>query len=53
MTTVYNLCRALIAHGRTQGLAEKMDVYLAAGRLTAQEYSELIGLLDADGTDIQ
>ena len=32
MSTVYNLCKLLIDRGRTEGLQEKMDVYLAAGQ---------------------
>ncbi len=28
MTTVYNLCKLLIDRGRTDGLQDKMDVYL-------------------------
>jgi hypothetical protein len=27
--------------------ADKLDVYFAAGRLTAEEYAELIGMLNA------
>ena len=38
MTTVYNLCKLLIDRGRTDGLQDKMDVYLAADRLTPEEY---------------
>ena len=45
MTTVYNLCKKLIALGRTDGLQAKMDVYLAADRLTADEYAELSNML--------
>ncbi len=45
MTTVYNLCKLLIDRGRTDGLQDKMDVYLAADRLTPEEYQELAGLL--------
>ena len=45
MTTVYNLCKLLIDRGRTDGLQDKMDVYLAADRLTPGEYQELAGLL--------
>ena len=30
MTTVYNLCKLLIQKNRTDGLQDKMDVYLAA-----------------------
>lgn len=45
MLQVYNLCKLLIDRGRTAGLLEKMDVYLAADRLTAEEYQELVKLL--------
>ena len=45
MTRVYDLCRLLIERGRTAGLTDKMDVYLAADRLTAEEYQALIKLL--------
>lgn len=41
----YTLCKKLIALGKTEGLADKIDVYFAAGRLTAEQYEELIGLL--------
>ena len=45
MQQVYNLCKLLIDRGRTAGLQDKMDVYLAADRLTAEEYQELVKLL--------
>ncbi|WP_196032163.1 hypothetical protein [Flavonifractor plautii] len=45
MTTVYNLCKLLIQKNRTDGLQDKMDVYLASDRLTPEEYQELAGLL--------
>lgn len=35
----------LIDRGRTDGLQDKMDVYLASDRLTPEEYQELAGLL--------
>lgn len=41
----YILCKKLIALGKTDGLADKIDVYFAAGRLTAEQYEELISLL--------
>ena len=41
MTKVYKLCLLLIDRGRTEGLMDKIDVYLAADRLTAEEYTEL------------
>lgn len=45
MTSVYMLCKALISRGRTDGLMDKMDAYLANDRLTAEEYSELAAML--------
>lgn len=47
MSTVYNLCKLLIDRGRTDGLQDKLDVYLANDRLTTEEYSELVVLLKA------
>ena len=46
---VYKLCKKLIALGKIEGLADKLDVYFAAGRLTAAEYEELIGMLKGGG----
>lgn len=39
----YKLCKRLAALGRLT--AEMLDVYFAAGRLTTEEYEELMGLL--------
>ena len=44
MAAVYNLCKQLIALGKTQGLQEKMDAYLANDRLTVEEYNELTAM---------
>jgi hypothetical protein len=41
----YKLCKKLIELGRTEGLADKIDVYYAAGRLTTEQYRELMDLL--------
>ena len=45
MSTVYNLCKLLI------DLQEKMDVYLAADRLTPEEYSALSEMLTAEAAE--
>ncbi len=42
----YRICKALINTGNTAGLADKIDVFYAAGRLTDEQYTELIGLLN-------
>lgn len=39
----YKLCLRLIELGRMK--AQMLDVYYAAGRLTDDEYTELIGML--------
>lgn len=36
----YKLCKLLSARGKLT--AEMLDVYLAAGRITAEQYTELI-----------
>lgn len=49
MTTTYDLCKLLISRGRTAGLKDKLDVFLAADRLTPEEYAELAAQI-GDGT---
>ena len=51
MTSVFNLCKLLIQKGRTNGLQDKMDVYLAADRLTTEEYNELTAMLTTETTE--
>lgn len=50
MTSVKNLCLLLIQRGKTDGLQEKMDAYLAADRLTAEEYNELVKMISDTNT---
>lgn len=43
MKSVYNLCVLLIKAGKPRiAILEKMDVYLAADRLTSDEYKDLV-----------
>ena len=41
--TTYELCRKLLARGKLT--AEQLDVFFAAGRLTEEQYKELMALL--------
>lgn len=41
----YKLVMALIAAGKTEGLADKVDVFYAAGRLTDEQYTEIMEIL--------
>ena len=42
---LYRICKRLIERGQTAGLADKLDVFYAIGRITEAEYRELIELL--------
>lgn len=43
--SIYDLCVELINKGKTDGLQNKFDVYLAYNRLTAKEYETLMNML--------
>ena len=43
---LYRICKRMIDRGQTAGLAEKLDIFFAADRLTADQYQELKALLD-------
>lgn len=44
---LYRVLKKLIENGSTEGLAAKIDIFYAAGKLTDNEYTELAGLLAA------
>lgn len=46
MSTLARVIESMIKKGRTEGLAEKIDVFYAAGKLTTEEYQYLTSLLD-------
>jgi len=41
----YTCAKYLISQGRTEGLADKLDVLLLNGRLNDEQYTELIGMM--------
>lgn len=43
--TTYKLCLMMLEKGKLT--AEMLDVYFAAGRLTAEQYFELLAMLEA------
>lgn len=43
---LYRTLKRLIELGRTDGLDTKLDIFFAAGKLTEEEYNELVGLLN-------
>jgi hypothetical protein len=40
----------MIERGQTGGIEPKIDIFFAAGKLTEEEYNELIGMLNKDAT---
>ena len=44
-TTTYTLCAKLIRLGKTEGLADKIDIYHLNNRITDDEYNELTAML--------
>lgn len=42
---LYRTLLALIKKGQTEGLAEKIDVFFAAGKITEEQYAELTATL--------
>lgn len=42
---LYRMLKRLIELGKTEGLEERIDVFFAAGKLTEDQYNELIELL--------
>lgn len=44
---LYRVLKRMIEKGQTDGLAEKLDVFFATGKLTEAEYNELTAMLTA------
>lgn len=42
---LFRTLKKLIERGRAEGLAEKIDIFFAVGKLTEAEYSELSAML--------
>ena len=42
---LYRTLLALIKKGKTEGLAEKIDIFFATGKITKEQYSTLTEML--------
>lgn len=42
---LYRTLKKMIERGLTEDLAEKIDIFYAANKLTNEEYSELVALM--------
>ena len=45
---IYKLLKNMILRGQTEGIERRIDVFYAAGKLTDEEYNELISLLGGE-----
>ena len=46
---LYRTLKRMIERGQTAGMAEKLDVFFAADRLSRAEYQELTSMLETEG----
>lgn len=44
---LYRTLKRMIERGNIAGMTEKLDIFFAADKLTADEYQELIAMLEA------
>ncbi|MBR2132590.1 MAG: hypothetical protein IJ955_08710 [Oscillospiraceae bacterium] len=44
---LYRMLKRLIERNQTDGLAEKLDIFFATGKLSEAEYTELTAMLGA------
>lgn len=42
---LYRTLRRMIERGNTAGMQDKLDIFLAADRITVEEYNELTAML--------
>ena len=43
---LYRTLKRMIERGNTEGMAEKLDIFFAADKLTEAEYTELVAMLE-------
>lgn len=43
---LYRTLKRMIERGKTEGMAEKLDIFFAADKLSEEEYTELVAMLE-------
>ena len=46
---LYRTLKRMIERNQTDGMQEKLDIFYAAGRITTEQYNELVAMLPAEG----
>ena len=47
---LYRTLKRMIERNQVSGMEEKLDIFLAANKITAEEYTELMGMLPSEAT---
>lgn len=47
---LYRTLKRMIERGQTSGIEAKIDIFFAAGKITEEEYNELLALIKKDET---
>lgn len=45
---LYRTLKRMIERGQTEGIEEKLDIFFATGKLTQEEYQDLLDMLHAN-----
>lgn len=48
---LYRTLKRMIERGQTDGMAEKLDIFFAADKLTEAEYTELSAMLEGSNNE--
>lgn len=48
---LYRTLKRLIETGQTDGLSERLDVFYAVGKITTEQYNELVRMLNPNEED--
>lgn len=48
---LYRTLKRMIERGQIEGMEEKLDIFLASSKITAEEYTELMGMLPSKAAE--
>lgn len=52
MSVLYRTLKRMIERGQTEGMAEKLDIFYAADKITEEQYVELTNMLPKEESDV-
>lgn len=48
MSVLYRTLKRMIERGQTDGMIDKLDVFFAADKITKEQHTELLGMMNSD-----